>query len=852
MNTLSARITNPVVTPVTTSAGATPTAVPVTAPAPDQPLVQQSRKAMTRQYAQRHRICKVSRFAATQPSADTQRQGGIIIGKPPQPIHPTPPQEWQARRPDVTQRSELMDHLQESRTKHYEAFTRENLKVGEQLSSATSYSRLCKTAKLQGTQSLAKLINQAITQAKKARLPHSPHSRTSYNQWRKEWNAALDKDIKLLEQLSESLQQMGLAGRDLDRHQIRLADLMDVLRSDQYELEELGDLLKSGHSMSTLAAGLKVGLNAKHLPMVTDHETLEGMSPQQRGKRFERLVQYKQALPAEQGTGFFRLAKQALQERMAPASLAVLDGLGATALRWVEQGGWLSDAQDRVAAYRKELPDMDRATFIDIAAKALDCGLSAEHLKPMVIAGVPIHLRMKPSDQLEQQLKQAQKKEWRAMGGGASGSELQLLTLTHADGTEEKLVTKKLVMTPIVVPYGHANAGIPFKLEDIGQLWDTEVQMNENRSTTPTEKAELQQALESRLATALVRGDTEIRFNKKGPQPIDEQSSPFVVQLKPGSLPNLYGRDLAMRTLASVMGQPGLVAKLQTAVIDGVYCEVAAFNPDMHKEVIRPNSDAVLELNSTSARQALAAMSEEDLQQLATSRGFESAQRLDNNAGVRFVLSDKDKAVGYYNRFDINDPSIRQRYNEHQVKNFLGNEADDHESNSTVGASWDHDGSFGIHTSTTHHKMPRLVSASTWAALQRPDWTRFDGLILPKEIDALKARHQALLDSKPLVVQDGEWGSAEVTKAMDVDQLNTLLEAFDTEVKNATTPAEHNRAFNKLSNAILDLETPLAKHAGAWAAMQRESQISGRPSTPFFDQVGWISGIEASGQPVKV
>ena len=203
------------------------------------------------------------------------------------------------------------------------------------------------------------------------------------------------------------------------------------------------------------------------------------------------------------------------------------------------------------------------------------------------------------------------------------------------------------------------------------------------------------------------------------------------------------------------------------------------------------------------------------------------------------------------NRFDVNHPSIRRRYNEHQVKNFLGNEADDHESNSTVGASWDHDGSFGIHTSTRHHRMPRLVSASTWAALQQPDWTRFDGLILPAEIEALQSRHRAFIESKPLVVQDGEWGSTEVATAMDVDALRIQLETFDTAAANATTPAEQRKALDQLSNAVLALETPLARHAGAWAVQQRESQASGQPSTPFFDQEGWLREIQASGRQVS-
>ncbi len=296
--------------------------------------------------------------------------------------------------------------------------------------------------------------------------------------------------------------------------------------------------------------------------------------------------------------------------------------------------------------------------------------------------------------------------------------------------------------------------------------------------------------------------------------------------------PNLTGRQVLTHRLAELLpmaSQGVLVTPAWPAVIDGVYGALNAYVPGLQKLLVNSPFDLPL-----------------DAADLDGLRDW---------ADTPALLADIARRQGLtgltLNRFDVNHPSIRRRYNEHQVKNFLGNEADDHESNSTVGASWDHDGSFGIHTSTRHHRMPRLVSASTWAALQQPDWTRFDGLILPAEIEALQARHRAFIESKPLVVQDGEWGSTEVAKAMDVDALRIQLETFDTAAANATTPVEQRKALDQLSNAVLALETPLARHAGAWAVQQRESQASGQPSTPFFDQEGWLREIQASGRQVS-
>lgn len=809
-----------------------------------QPLKRQKARALGRIQPAR----PTARFVAARPVGQRPMDTRIAIGAPRERQPSTATSPWRSAKPELA--AVLTAPLDASRTRHYGAYVQHGQKVGPQLEAASRYSHLGRHTTVRNPAHLARLVQQASAQADQARLPHIPNGRLAYNQWRRDWNAALDRDIELLGQLGALWQAMGLTDREIASQKMKLGDLLDVLRSGQYSAEELGPLLKAGYSIKALAAGLRVQLHAHHLGHATDPEALADMSPAQRARRFERLVKYREALPSEPGTVFYRLARQAFQERLVPAQLAALDGTGAAALRWVDQGHWLDEATQRVQAYRAGLPDMNPTVFSAIAGQALDCDLAASHLPAMVKAGVPINARMKPSDALARRLQQARTVESRAMGGGASGSELRLLTLIHADGRQERLVSKRLVMTPVDIPYGHANAGIPFELEDIAQRWDTHLQLQNNRSSTPEEKAALQQALENHLATALARGDREIRFHPNDPFATDERSKTHVVPLTPRSLPNLVGRDLAMRELAALMGQPELVASLQTAVIDGVYCEVAEFDPDMHREVVRHNGDAILRLDTPAARLALAAMSEQDLQQLATSRGFASAHR-PYSFEVRFMLADQDKAVGYYNRFDVNHPSIRRRYNEHQVKNFLGNEADDHESNSTVGASWDHDGSFGIHTSTRHHRMPRLVSASTWAALQQPDWTRFDGLILPAEIEALQSRHRAFIESKPLVVQDGEWGSTEVAKAMDVDALRIQLETFDTAAANAATPAEQRKALDQLSNAVLALETPLARHAGAWAVQQRESQASGQPSTPFFDQEGWLREIQASGRQVS-
>lgn len=756
---------------------------------------------------------------------------------------------------DAPQGPELLAHLETLRQSQYQAFA-VSARVQQALAPSVAYSSICRTTVITDVGQLDGAAGQAASQATAALMPHVFKTSASYAKFRQGWNKQLNEDMALLDRLPAYARAIGLKKAGLP---VRLSDLMDVARFHRSEPGRVKDWLKRGFALSDLAAGARNGLHPDQLHYVTPSEDLKGMPHKARSQRLARLAAYQEALPQVKGTVFFRLARAAFEERMTPEQLSVFAEhtqvlSPSEVVAQLDQGQWLADIAGRlrrVPGYRQALPDMPSATFFRIAREAVACDLPVEHLRPMVEAGVPIHARMKPSEDLAIRFQKALKVESKALGGGASGSELRLVTLTHRDGTEERLVTKRLAMSPVEVPAGHAVAGIPFAFEAIAQRWNMELEFRNERSSTSEEKAGLQKALQDRITTALSRGDTEIRFNMKGPMAIDGGSPPAVVQLGPDQLPNLYGRDLAMRELAALMGQPGLVAGVQTAVIDGVYCEVAAFNPDMSEQVIRPTGDAVLKLDTRARQAALAAMSDTDLQALATSRGFERAERLDHNAGVRFQLPAKHKGVGYYNRFNLDDPGLRRRYNEHQVKNFLGNEADDHESNSTVGASWDHDGSFGIHTSTSYHEMPRLVSAGTWAALQQPDWTRFDGLIRPAEIDALKARHQAFIDSRPMVVQDGEWGSAAVTQAMDLDQLAAHVQAFEASWPTLQTAQERRKAADKLGDDVLSLKTPMARHAGAWFAQQSESRATGKPGTPFFDRDGWIREIEQAGQQVK-
>lgn len=414
----------PIVTPAATHiADTAPTPAPGSGPPLASTLVSQARQPLKRQKAcalGRIQPAKpTARFVAARPVGQRPMDPRIAIGAPRERQPSTALSPWRPAKPELA--AVLAAPLDASRTRHYEAYVQHGQKVGRQLEAASRYSHLGRHTTVRNPAHLARLVQQASSLANQARLPHVSGGRLGYNRWRLDWNDALGRDIELLCQLGARCKAMGLTDREIAGQKMRLGDLMDVLRSGQYSAEVLGPLLKAGYSIKALAAGLRVDLHAHHLGHATDPEALADMSPAQRAKRFERLVKYKEALPSEPGTVFYRLARQAFQERMAPAQLATLDGVGAAALRWVDRGSWLDEATQRIQAYRAGLPDMNPTVFNTIAGQAMDCDLAATHLPAMVKAGVPIHARMKPSDALAQRLQLARKLESRAMGGGAAG-----------------------------------------------------------------------------------------------------------------------------------------------------------------------------------------------------------------------------------------------------------------------------------------------------------------------------------------------------------------------------------------------------------------------------------------------
>jgi len=293
-------------------------------------------------------------------------------------------------------------------------------------------------------------------------------------------------------------EEAALADFCLQRGSIHLSDLLEVMHSDQYPLKNLKTLFSEGHTAETLATGLRNGLHVDHLEAVTPSEALgvKDISEQQRSNRFRRLVEYRLALPSETtGTQFFLLARQAFEEQMKPEQLAAVDGVGPTVLRLLKNGKSLGGLAERLQAYRAELPDMDRKVLAGIAGQALDCDLPAQHLKPMVLAGVPIHQQLKPDSELTRRFAKARRMETRTLAGGQSGSPVKLVTLTLADGTEQQLVTKQLNSCPLVAPSAHMGGGIVFHFDQLTQTVETAFVQKTGKPMDAKQKQQAQASL---------------------------------------------------------------------------------------------------------------------------------------------------------------------------------------------------------------------------------------------------------------------------------------------------------------------------------------------------------------------
>lgn len=624
-------------------------------------------------------------------------------------------------------------------------------------------------------------IAEARQLGERALFPAQKQASNSYTTFRDEINPLLQAELELLEQLPGFLDRLRQAGADISQIDGPLCDLMELLRPPALTTQDLALFFRLGFNFQTLVAAHRCGLTPTRLA-----ETLDCT-------RHSRLTD-------AESVGLF----------------------------------------DQLLAYRQSVPDMPVDRFLPLARAAFACDLPVEHLKPMLLAGVPITAAMKPDSALSQ----ATVKEESSLGGGASGSPVKRVTLVMPDGTERQVVTKVLNMAPLSTPDGPRLSGVPFPLDGMALALQTKHGAFPD-SQEPARIVKAQRLLSEAVGSALLRGEDAVRC--------EDKSSPLPPQ---SGLPNLYGRDLAMRQLADALGRPGLVSPVRLAVIGGVYCEVSDHRPDLGQEVVRHTGDPVLSVESPVLQKAVTRMTETQLQRLATSRGFERAERQPDGSGIRFFLKAEDQRVGYYNHVDPGNPVVRQRYADHMVRNYLANEADGHPGNFSTGVSWDHDGSFGITDAPGFSAaMPKVVSASVWAALQDGAWgaqrQRFEGLIQPAEIAAMEQRRQALIaahNTKVLrVVDDTEWDTDEVAQAMGCTALDAAVAAFRQQTDAVeTTGQARAEAVKALAATIDDLPADqlLAQHAGMW----RRASLTvgaGQPApTAFLDPKGWTAEIE--------
>ncbi len=662
-----------------------------------------------------------------------------------------------------------------------------------------------------------------------------------------------------------------------------MPDFAYLIQSKQYSLEELKTLSREGHKVGILATGLRNGLHVRHLQALTPGKPLavEDMSEQQRSNQFRRLVEYKLALPSETtGTQFFLLARQAFEEQMKPEQLAAVDGVGPTVLRLLKNGKSLDGLAERLKAYRAELPDMDRKVLAGIAGQALDCDLPAEHLKPMVLAGVPIHQQLKPDSELTQKFAKARRMETRTLAGGQSGSPVKLVTLTLADGTQQQLVTKQLNSCPLVAPSAHMGGGIVFHFDQLAQTVETAFAQETGKPMDAKQKQQAQASLTAAFHEALLKGSStlEWRLNLEAWDSKQQVFKPWekaCTEAMPPleQLPNLYGRDLAMRKLAAFLGQPGLVAPVKVAIVDGVYCEVSDYNPNLGSEVLTATGDAILKLDKKDLNRAVNSMSADDLNALGWSYGFDSVRWAEDHQSLRFQPKESDGALPgrvFMNRVDADDPAVRRRHADHHTKDFLANEQDNHSGNYSQGASWDHDASFGV-KQNYGAQPPKVIRSSMLKALQDEGrWNTFKGelagLISPDEIDALSERRTQLLQAHPQPVDDGGWGSDQVGDAMGLAVIKAARKTFDEAWKTAkdgeALKAAKKAAYSDWSFTERASDNrhaaPLAVHLFEWEdaliSMEIKNQESQpeQPSMAVFDDYAIRQQILARAKQAKL
>lgn len=332
----------------------------------------------------------------------------------------------------------------------------------------------------------------------------------------------------------------------------------------------------------------------------------------------------------------------------------------------------------------------------------------------------------------------------------------------------------------------------------------------------------------------------------------------------PPAMPNLYGRDRAMRELADILGRPDQVAPVHLAVIDGEYCEIAEFNPDLSREVIASTGDAVLPIADPALQTIVRSMTDAQLQSLAHTRGFERAIRESDGQAIRFQLKPSSGMAPerWLNRLDPDDTDLRRDMADHHVRNWLANESDAHNLNASTRASWDHDGSFGVTEFNKYQAMPTVVSQDMWERLQDDHWNahkqRLEGLITRQEMAALEDRRQRLIASGPQIIQPLWWHSEDATQGMGLDRLQSRVDAVEKALEKAGNSGVHpaqsadvKAALRELSELVgvgreLDQQT-MAREATEWLIASYQARIDGQPQTAFYDQTGWERDIRLMG-----
>lgn len=506
----------------------------------------------------------------------------------------------------------------------------------------------------------------------------------------------------------------------------------------------------------------------------------------------------------------------------------------------------LAELAARVTAYRKELPDMNPAAFARLASEALACDLPAEHLKPMLLAAVPIHANLKPDEATTQLFATATHKETQTLSGGQSGSPVQLVTLTLADSTQKKVVTKQLNSSPFVTPTAHTQSGIEFPLEGIAMEFQKAVESQLDSGMTDQQKSEAQASLTAAFHEALLKGSDRMTWE---PQISSLPNLKKVYHAKLPAreqMPNLYGRDLAMRQLARFLNQKDLVAPVSVAVVDGVYCEVSDYNPNLGQQVLTASGPARLPLDTADLRKAVGDMSQDSLNRLGWPYGFDRVERAEDGQSLLFHPKESGGAVPgrvFMNRVLPDDAKVREHHADHHTKDFLANEQDNHSGNYSQQASWDHDASFGVQS---HYSAqpPKVIRKAMLETLRNDKaWNNFTvglaGLISPAEIEAMSARRSRLLEAQSLAVANDGWTSPDVTVAMELGVVQDFRRTYDTESK-----VDETKAFNTWSGNEKNFGgrhvVPLATHVYEWEYalidMARSNKAGKPPTTAVFHE----------------